>query len=118
MSTIDTEAEWEASQRYYGYDQVYRHSKGWFSCDSVCTNDKYKMEAAKYQLDLIEQESTAKIIDAKRIAGVFSEIGVGEARDSFWTYFAQGKAFAKRQTMWDAEQGLEAWVEMKVLASI
>ena len=36
------------------------------------------------------------------IAFFSAEVGVGEARDSFWTYFAKGKAFAKRQTMWDA----------------
>ena len=40
--------------------------------------------------------------DAKILAGLFSEVGVGEVTDSFWRYFASGKKFAKRQSMWDA----------------
>ena len=40
--------------------------------------------------------------DAKKEAGLFSEVAVGEAKDSFWQYLYQGKNFAKRQSMWDA----------------
>ena len=39
--------------------------------------------------------------DAKATAGLFSEIGVGEVKDSFWDYFSSGQRFAKRQSMWD-----------------
>ena len=61
--------------------------------------------------------------DAKAIAGLWSEVGVGEVKDSFWQYFAQGKQFAKRQTMWDAlfmgirsmSRGREeSWVEFGI----
>ena len=44
----------------------------------------------------------ARMSDAKSVAGLFSEVGVGEVTDSFWGYFASGKQFAKRQSMWDA----------------
>jgi hypothetical protein len=40
--------------------------------------------------------------NAKRTAGIFSEVGVGEIKDSFWQKFHAGKQFAKRQSMWDA----------------
>jgi ABC-type multidrug transport system fused ATPase/permease subunit len=40
--------------------------------------------------------------DAKAVAGLWSEIGVGEVKDSFWQYFYSGKQFARRQSMWDA----------------
>lgn len=33
--------------------------------------------------------------------GIFSEYGVQETRDVFWSTFAGGKDFAQRQSMWD-----------------
>eukprot|EP00339_Tiarina_fusa_P006824 CAMPEP_0116998708 /NCGR_PEP_ID=MMETSP0472-20121206/1690_1 /TAXON_ID=693140 ORGANISM="Tiarina fusus, Strain LIS" /NCGR_SAMPLE_ID=MMETSP0472 /ASSEMBLY_ACC=CAM_ASM_000603 /LENGTH=276 /DNA_ID=CAMNT_0004697951 /DNA_START=15 /DNA_END=842 /DNA_ORIENTATION=- len=102
MNTIDLQAEYDASQDYYMANQAYRASKGWFTCDGLCTRNKRRMEDAKYKLDLIRQEGLARMSDAKSVAGLFSEIGVGEVQDSFWSYFASGKQFAKRQSMWDA----------------
>lgn len=102
LSTIDLDAEYEASSRYYSADQAYRASKGWFSCDSLCMRNKERMENAKYRLDQVRAVGNSKMSDAKATAGVFSEIGVGEVKDSFWGYFTQGKRFAKRQSMWDA----------------
>jgi len=102
MSTIDLEAEYNASYNYGQAQQAYHASKGWFSCDSLCQRNKDRMNQAKYVLDEIRQEGNARMSDAKAVAGLWSEVGVGEVKDSFWQYFHQGKQFAKRQSMWDA----------------
>mmetsp|Transcript_11521 Transcript_11521/g.14274 ORF Transcript_11521/g.14274 Transcript_11521/m.14274 type:complete len:292 (-) Transcript_11521:55-930(-) len=102
MNTIDLNAEYEASSRYGRTYEAYRASKGWFSCDSLCQRNKDRMEDAKRQLDAIRAEGYNRMSDAKATAGIFSEIGVGEVKDSFWGHFHSGKQFAKRQSMWDA----------------
>lgn len=102
MQTIDLQAEFDASQDFYMADHAYRASKGWFTCDGLCQRNKKRMEDAKYRLDLIRKEGEARMSDAKSVAGLFSEVGVGEVQESFWNYFASGKQFAKRQSMWDA----------------
>jgi len=102
MNTIDLQAEFDASQDYWMTNNAYRASKGWFTCDGLCQRNKRRMEDSKYKLDQIRLEGQARMSDAKSIAGLFSEIGVGEAQDSFWSYFASGKQYAKRQSMWDA----------------
>lgn len=102
MQTIDLQAEFDASQDFYVTDNAYRASKGWFTCDGLCQRNKKRMEESKYRLDLIRKEGEARMSDAKSVAGIFSEVGVGEVQDSFWSYFASGKQFAKRQSMWDA----------------
>ena len=102
MNTIDLQAEFDASQNLFLADQAYRASKGWFTCDGLCQRNKKRMEDAKNRLNLIRQEGQARMSDAKSVAGLFSEVGVGEVQDSFWGYFQSGKQFAKRQSMWDA----------------
>ena len=97
MSTIDLQAEYDASYDYWETQQAYRASKGWFTCDSLCQRNKRRMEDAKYRLDRIREEGQARMSDAKSVAGLFSEVGVGEVQDSFWEYFSSGKRFAKRQ---------------------
>ena len=102
MNTVDLQAEFDASSDYWVANQAYRASKGWFSCNSVCQRNKKRMEKAKYKLDQIHLEGEARMSDAKSVAGLFSEVGVAEVQDSFWGHFANGKQFAKRQSMWDA----------------
>eukprot|EP00591_Stephanopyxis_turris_P007850 CAMPEP_0195524330 /NCGR_PEP_ID=MMETSP0794_2-20130614/24083_1 /TAXON_ID=515487 /ORGANISM="Stephanopyxis turris, Strain CCMP 815" /LENGTH=286 /DNA_ID=CAMNT_0040654525 /DNA_START=137 /DNA_END=997 /DNA_ORIENTATION=+ len=102
MNTIDVDAEYHASNRYAQANANYRATKGWFTCDSSCQRNKRKMEDAKLDLDAILKEGYGRMSDAKSVAGLFSEVGVGEAKDSFWASFASGKRFAKRQSMWDA----------------
>lgn len=102
MKTIDLQAEFDASHNYFLANNAYRASKGWFTCDGVCQRNKKRMEDAKYRLDQIRREGEARMSDAKHVAGIFSEVGVGEVQDSFWSSFADGKQFAKRQSMWDA----------------
>lgn len=102
MNTIDVEAEYDASADFWRADQAYKASKGWFTCDGLCQRNKQRMEEAKYRLDRVREEGNARMSDAKAVAGLFSEVGVGEVQDSFWSYFSAGKQFAKRQSMWDA----------------
>jgi hypothetical protein len=102
MDTIDLRAEFEASNRYAQADHAYRATKGWFTCDSICQRNKRRMETARYELDLVRAEGRARMSDAKAVAGLFSEVGVGEVKDSFWATFHSGQQFAKRQSMWDA----------------
>jgi len=102
MNTIDLNAEYEASNKYYSAMQAYRGTKGWFTCDYLCQRNKARMDESKRILDSIRSEGYNRMSDAKSIAGLFSEVGVGEVKDSFWEYFASGKRFAKRQSMWDA----------------
>jgi len=102
MNTIDVEAEYDASNDFFAANQNYRATKGWFSCDGLCQRNKRKMDDAKIRLDRIRKEGNVRMSDAKNVAGLFSEIGVGEVQDAFWSYFSAGKKFAKRQSMWDA----------------
>ena len=60
------------------------------------------MERSLSNLNLVKSESNSRVSDAKAVAGIYSEIGVSEVRDSFWSYFNRGAKFAKRQTMYDA----------------
>lgn len=102
LDSIDVQAEYDASLAYSSAMAQYRSQKGWFSCDPLCQRSKRRMEGAKAQLDAIRAEGYARMSDAKASAGIFSEVGVEEVTDSFWSYFSAGKQYAKRQSMWDA----------------
>lgn len=102
IRTINFEAEYNASDDFWRAKEAYRSTKGWFSCDGLCQRNKQRMDNARYRLDEIRKEGNSRISDAKSVAGLFSEVGVGEVQDSFWSYFSSGKQFAKRQSMWDA----------------
>eukprot|EP00569_Conticribra_weissflogii_P004134 CAMPEP_0171330640 /NCGR_PEP_ID=MMETSP0878-20121228/2151_1 /TAXON_ID=67004 /ORGANISM="Thalassiosira weissflogii, Strain CCMP1336" /LENGTH=309 /DNA_ID=CAMNT_0011830997 /DNA_START=56 /DNA_END=985 /DNA_ORIENTATION=- len=102
MNSIDLEAEFSAASEYHAAHSRYYHSKGWFTCDQRCRHFKSIMEQ-KYDLwQEVQREGRARMSDAKKVAGLTSEIGVGEVMDSFWDYFDGGKKFAKRQSYWDA----------------
>jgi hypothetical protein len=60
------------------------------------------MQMEKLKLEDIRAEGYQILSNAKSEAGIFSIIGVDEVKNSFWSYFNKGKAFAKRQTMYDA----------------
>jgi hypothetical protein len=102
LNSIDLQAEFDATEQYRMALWRYQSTKGWFwSCDSLCQRHKRQMERAKRTLDAIRNEGNARMSDAKRIAGLSSDVAVQEMIDSFWQYFAAGKQFAKRQTGWD-----------------
>ena len=83
MNTIDVEAEYAASNDFFAANQNYRATKGWFSCDGLCQRNKRKMDDAKIRLDRIRKEGNVRMSDAKNVAGLFSEIGVGEVQGTF-----------------------------------
>jgi hypothetical protein len=129
MDSIDLHAEFEASQQYWRAKEAYGATKGWFTCDSLCQRNKQRMNAAEKHLQRIRQEGNARMTDAKRIAGVFSEVAVVETKEAFWQYYHGAKQFAKRQSMWDLMfMGIrsmhrgrdESWVEfaLKVLMNV
>lgn len=81
----------------------YYNSKGYFfRCDDECQWRKKVHQQAEATYNRLKAEETAQISDAKSKLGVFSEVGVQEARDLFWQRFEAGKGVAKRQTKFDA----------------
>lgn len=83
-------------------ERGYYSSRGWFSCDAVCQRRKSEVERLSAELRAAEEASFATVRRAKGRMGLFSSFGVEEARDLFWTRFAQGRSFAARQSRWDA----------------
>lgn len=102
MNSIDLQAEYTAASKYHTAYANYYHSKGWLSCDAHCQHYKAISDRRKIEWDEIKAEGNARMSDAKSVAGLFSEVGVNEVKDSFWDYFNSGKQFAKRQSWWDA----------------
>jgi len=102
MNSIDLQAEYTAASKYHTSYANYYQSKGWFSCDAHCQHYKSIMDRRKSEWEEIKAEGNARMSDAKSVAGLFSEVGVTEVKDSFWDYFNSGKQFAKRQSWWDA----------------
>jgi hypothetical protein len=102
MNTVDLRAEYDAATSYHAAYARYYHAKGWLSCDAHCQHYKRISERKRREWDEIRAEGNARMSDAKNVAGLFSEVGVDEVKDSFWGYFRGGKDFARRQSMWDA----------------
>ncbi len=102
MSTVDLRAEYDAASSYHSALSAYRRSKGWFSCDAHCKHYKRLAERKKRAWDDVRAEGNARMSDARSVAGLWSEVGIDEIKESFWGYFQGGKDFARRQSMWDA----------------
>jgi hypothetical protein len=102
MNTVDLRAEYDAATSYHAAYARYYHAKGWLSCDAHCQHYKRISERKKREWDEIRAEGNARMSDAKGVAGLWSEVGIDEVKDSFWGYFRGGKDFARRQSMWDA----------------
>ncbi len=93
MNAIDLQDKYNTACNYSRARQAYSASKGWFwSCDGTCQRLKGRMQDAEYQLTAIRQEGQARMSDAKSVVGLWSEVGVGEVKDTFWQYFAQGRS--------------------------
>jgi len=91
-----------AAQRHRRLEAAHHESKGWFwTCDATCQHRKRMADAALGELRALQREEAARVSDVKAQVGVFSEFGVAETRERFWNSFSGGKAFAKRQSMWD-----------------
>ena len=102
LSHLDHVAVDRAALDVERYSQAYRQSKGWFSCDNICQQKKKSLDDVVGYYNTLRATEEAKLRSAKAKVGVYSEYGVGEARSLFWERFGQGKAFATRQSKWDA----------------
>ncbi|CAM9230078.1 unnamed protein product [Phaeothamnion confervicola] len=92
----------KAEEHMWRTEMTYRRSKGWFSCDQLCRMNKKDYELARSHFQQLNTEYTAGIRDAKSHLGVFSDHGVGQAKDLFWSRLAGGRDFAKRATFYSA----------------
>eukprot|EP00516_Mucochytrium_quahogii_P003425 CAMPEP_0203757070 /NCGR_PEP_ID=MMETSP0098-20131031/10221_1 /ASSEMBLY_ACC=CAM_ASM_000208 /TAXON_ID=96639 /ORGANISM=" , Strain NY0313808BC1" /LENGTH=215 /DNA_ID=CAMNT_0050649183 /DNA_START=101 /DNA_END=745 /DNA_ORIENTATION=- len=101
LSQIDLKRMHRAQVAAQNAEYNYRESKGWFSCDNHCmaNYEEYQLNLAR--LAEVEKEFAEIQSEAKSVVGVFSEYGVQEVRDLFWSQFAGGKDFAKRSSWWD-----------------
>mmetsp|Transcript_4964 Transcript_4964/g.7292 ORF Transcript_4964/g.7292 Transcript_4964/m.7292 type:complete len:393 (+) Transcript_4964:73-1251(+) len=81
----------------------YQNTRGFmgFSCDTACNREYQTLQ--RYQQEHKEAKAAQfkALSQAKGKVGVFSMFAVQEARDLFWGSMGQGKAFAKRASMWD-----------------
>ena len=92
----------QAVRKFRRFDDDYARSRGWFfGCDERCQRHKLKRDAALRELEQLQAEEQRAMSQVKAKVGVFSEYGVAETRERFWTSFSGGKSFAKRQSMWD-----------------
>ena len=102
MQAVDlSEPISRAAQKLRRARQQHYDASGFFSCDARCQHYKAAVGDAQRELDDLQRREAAGLSDVKRDVGVLSEYAVAETRDTFWTSFAGGKAFAKRQSMWD-----------------
>lgn len=83
------------------------HRKVWF----WYFRPTHRARVEAYQPHYDQAEAAFDKENAKRVAreraaraeiGIWSEYGIGEARERFWQAFSGGKSFAKRQTFFDA----------------
>ncbi len=81
----------------------YEASRGWFwSCNTpICQANKSHMDADMAVYSNLRQQELELMRDAKQSVGIFSEHGVSDTREAFWSTFQSGKNFATRQTKWD-----------------
>ena len=63
---------------------------------------KAKSAELQKKFAALERESQQKFSDAKAELGLWSDAGIGEGRQLFWSAFERGKVFGRRQTFWDA----------------
>lgn len=101
LSRIDYTRLQEAEKGVGYWQREYYNSKGWFSCDDLCHENYAKLTAAQANLVAIETEFAAITSEAKQTVGIFSEYGVQEVRDLFWSQFAGGREFAQRSSWYD-----------------
>lgn len=81
----------------------YQHSRGFlgFSCDANCNREYKTLTHLQQELKVAKAAQFKALSEAKGKVGIFSMYAVQEARDLFWGSMGQGKAFAKRASMWD-----------------
>jgi hypothetical protein len=83
-------------------ERTYQQSKGWFSCDPVCTENYEKVLALRANMETVRARRDSLQAEAKSTVGVWSSVGVSELRRAFWEAWEEGKEAARRMTMFDA----------------
>lgn len=103
MEAVDlSEPIGRAASKLARAQNAHYEASGWFwSCDSRCVHYKAEADRARAEFEGLKRQEAAGMSEVKKSVGVSSAYAVAEARDSFWHKFAGGKAFAKRQSMWD-----------------
>ena len=87
---------------------TYHNSKGWFfSCNEQCQIFKSAEMRLRGDYEAVKDEYDAKMRGVRAQVGVFSDHAVSKAREDFDATYNNGKAFATRQSMWDA-----LWIAM------
>lgn len=84
----------DAYQRYYS-------SKGWFSCDYVCTRNYELYTKKKNTYDVLQKQHQQKLSNAKANLGIFSETAIEETKDLFTKTVNGGTRFVTTQTKWN-----------------
>jgi len=81
----------------------YQNTRGFlgFSCDTKCNQEYQVLTRFQQEYKVAKTAQFKALSQAKGKVGVFSMFAVQEARDLFWGSMGQGKAFAKRASMWD-----------------
>lgn len=59
------------------------------------------LDRAQARLDELLAERDAIMLEARQLVGIWSEYGIEEARERFWSSIQSGKDIAKRATFWD-----------------
>ena len=70
----------EAEANWYRADMRYRQTKGWFTCDQSCLNNRQAAQNARVIYDKTLKEHEDVVRDAKSQLGLFSTFGVTETR--------------------------------------
>lgn len=83
-------------------ERAYFQSKGWFTCDAICTENFEKVKALRSNLQIVRERRDSLQAEAKSMVGVWSWVGVSELRRTFWAAWEEGKEAARRMTMFDA----------------
>lgn len=91
LQTLDPTDLENAETIWYRADASYRRSKGWFTCDKRCQQNKDAAQLARVVYDKLLGQQENVVRDAKSSLGLFSTYGVDETRELFWKRFAQGR---------------------------
>jgi hypothetical protein len=80
----------------------YYQSKGWFSCDSICTKKYEKYIELENKLNRMSSDKQSFLREAKQQLGVYSSYAVDEVKQLVYKAYEMGTASAQRMTMFDA----------------
>jgi hypothetical protein len=102
MDTVQRPAIYDLSRKVREANHNYQNAKGWFwSCDQNCQTHKTLYDELNLQLLDLTSRENEKIRDANKEVGIFSSLGVADARERFFESFNWGKKVATNQSKWN-----------------